>query len=183
MRKIGSLCASCQCGKVVFEAAFAPILAVSCYCTSCQKAGHAFEKMPSAPPVLDADGGTPVLMYRKDRVRCVRGLELLEARKLKPDSPSRRIFTTCCNSAMLGDFTKGHWLSLYRKRFAGEVPPMQMRIMTKERPAGIVLREDVPNYDGFSGKFALKLIAAWVAMGFRRPDMGLAHIPQSIFKG
>jgi hypothetical protein len=74
-------------------------------------------------------------------------------------------------------------MSLYRKRFAGEVPPMQMRIMSKERPAGIVLREDVPNYDGFSGKFALKLIAAWVAMGFRRPDMGLAHIPQSIFKG
>jgi len=41
----------------------------------------------------------------------------------------------------------------------------------------------VPNYDGFSGKFALKLIASWVALGLRRPDMGLAQIPQSTFDG
>lgn len=183
MRQIESLSATCQCGKVVIEAAFAPILAASCFCTSCQRAGHLFEKMPSAPAVLDADGGTPVLLYRKDRVRCVRGLEHLAARKLKPDSPSRRVFAACCNSAMFGDFTKGHWLSLYRKRFSSNVPPLEMRIMTKTRPAGVVLTDDVPNYAGFSGKFALKLIASWVAMGLRRPDTGLAQIPQSTFDG
>lgn len=183
MRQTRSLCATCQCGKVVIEAALDPIMAAACYCTSCQRAGHAFEKMPSAPLVLDPDGGTPVLLYRKDRVRCVKGLEYLQARKLKPDSPSRRVFAACCNSPMFGDFTKGHWLSLYRKRFAADAPPVEMRIMTRERPPGVVLSRDVPNYAGFSGKFALRLAASWIAMGLRRPDMGLAHIPQATFDG
>ena len=46
-----------------------------------------------------------------------------------------------------------------------------MRLMTKERPAGIELADDVPNYSGRSGKFMLKLLAAWMAMGFRRPEI------------
>ena len=29
----------------------------------------------------------------------------------------------------------------------------------------------VPNYSGRSGKFMLKLIAAWIAMGLRRPEI------------
>jgi hypothetical protein len=32
---------------------------------------------------------------------------------------------------------------------------------------------DFPNYSGHSGKFMLKLIAAWIAMGFRRPEITL----------
>jgi hypothetical protein len=31
----------------------------------------------------------------------------------------------------------------------------------------------MPNYSGPSGKFMLKLIAAWIAMGFRRPEITL----------
>jgi hypothetical protein len=31
----------------------------------------------------------------------------------------------------------------------------------------------VPNYDGHSGKFMLKLLLAWVAMGLRRPEFPL----------
>lgn len=52
-----------------------------------------------------------------------------------------------------------------------------MRVMTKERRAGIVLADDVPNYEGFSGRFMLKLMLGWIAMGFRRPDMELKTIP------
>ena len=181
--KTKSLFVTCQCGKVMLELTGAPMLAAACYCTSCQRAGHEFEKLPSAPKVLDADGGTPVLLYRKDRVQCIKGLEHLEARRLRSDSPSRRVLATCCNSPMFGDFTKGHWLSLYRKRFCGSVPPLQMRIMTKERPAGVVLSNDVPNYEGFSGKFALKLLASWIAMGFRKPDMGFGQLPDTTFNG
>jgi hypothetical protein len=175
------LTAACRCGKVVFEAISAPILVASCYCTSCQKAGHAFEAMPSAAPVLDADGGTPLVVYRKDRIRCVRGREHLEERRLDLKSPTRRVFATCCNSAMFADFTKGHWLSLYRKRFGAEAPPVAMRLMTSERRAGVDLAQDIPNYAGRPGNFVWKLIATWAAMGFRRPDMGLADIPRSIF--
>ena len=44
-----------------------------------------------------------------------------------------------------------------------------MRMMTAERPEGVVLPNDMPNYPGNSGKFMLKLLRAWMAMGFRRP--------------
>jgi hypothetical protein len=43
--------------------------------------------------------------------------------------------------------------------------------MTKERRAGVELANDVPNYEGHPGKFMLKLIAAWIAMGLRRPQL------------
>jgi hypothetical protein len=59
---------------------------------------------------------------------------------------------------------------MYRKRFPPGAPPLEMRVMTKERRAGVELPDDVPNYRGHSGRFMLKLIAAWIAMGFRGPD-------------
>jgi len=165
------LSATCQCGKVKFEAAGPPILTGACFCTSCQEAGSQFEQLPSAPPVLDPDGGTGMILYRKDRVQCVMGQEYLEERRLKHDSPTRRVVATCCNSAMFLDFTKGHWLSMFRNRFQTGAPPLEMRVMTSERRAGVELADDLPNYSGHSGKFMLKLIAAWMAMGFRRPEI------------
>jgi hypothetical protein len=150
-----------------------PILASTCYCASCQEAGRQFEQLASAPPVLDPDGGTGAILYRKDRVQCTLGQAYLEEHRLKPESPTRRVIATCCNSATFLDFTKGHWLSMFRNRFATGAPPLEMRVMTKERRAGVELADDVPNYGGFSARFMLKLIAAWIAMGFRRPEITL----------
>jgi hypothetical protein len=45
--------------------------------------------------------------------------------------------------------------------------------MTKERRVGVELADDMPNCSGHSGKFMLKLIAAWIATGFRRPEIAL----------
>jgi hypothetical protein len=165
------LSAMCHCGQVKLEAVGPPILTAACYCTSCQEAGRRFEQLASAPPVLDPDSGTGLVLYRKDRVQCVMGEQYLEEHRLKPASPTRRVIATCCNSAMFLDFTKGHWLSMYRNRFAADAPPLEMRITTKERRAGVALADDVPNHSGHSGKFMLKLIAAWIAMGFRRPEI------------
>jgi hypothetical protein len=156
---------------VKLEAVGPPILTAACYCTSCQEAGRQFEQLASAPPVLDPDGATGVVLYRKDRVQCAMGQEYLEERRLKPASPTRRVIATCCNSAMFLDFTKGHWLAMFRNRFPADAPPLEMRVMTKERRAGVAFADDVPNYSGHSGKFMLKLIAAWIAMGFRRPEI------------
>ena len=165
----------CQCGQVKFETIGAPIQTVSCFCTSCQEAGRRLEQLASAPPVLDPDSGTGLILYRKDRVRCVMGEQYLEEHRLKPDSPTRRVVATCCNSAMFLDFTKGHWLSMFRNRFPADAPPLEMRIMTKERRAGVALADDLPNHNGLSGKAMLKLMAAWIAMGFRRPEITLGR--------
>jgi hypothetical protein len=163
----------CRCGKVKLEAVGRPILTASCYCASCQEAGSRFEQLASAPPVLNPDGGTDYVLYRKDRVQCVTGQEYLEEHRLKPDSPTRRVIATCCNSAMFLDFTKGHWLTIYRNRFPAGAPPLEMRVMTHDRRDDVELADDLPNYDGHSGKFMLRLIAAWIAMGFRRPEITL----------
>ena len=166
------LSATCQCGKVKFAVAGSPILTAACYCTSCQEAGRQIEQLASASPVLDPDSGTGFVLYRKDRVQCVMGQEHLEERRLKPDSTTRRVIAACCNSAMFLDVTKGHCLSMFRNRFPA-APPLELRVMTKERRAGVELVDDVPNYSGHSGKFMLKLITAWIAMGFRRPEIAL----------
>jgi hypothetical protein len=79
---------------------------------------------------------------------------------------------------MFLDFTKGHWLSIYRKRLPDGAPQVRMRIMTRERRPGIVLQDDLPNHHGHPGRALLKLILAWIAMGFSRPDMGLENIPR-----
>ena len=174
------LFATCQCSKVKFEAVGPPILTAACYCTSCQEAGRQFELLASAPPVLDFDSGTGFVLYRKDRVRCTMGQQYLQEHWLKPNSPTRRVIATCCNSAMFLDFTKGHWLSMFRNRFPTGAPPLEMRVMTKERRFGVELAGDMPSYGGHSGKFMFKLIAAWIAMGFRRPEIALGKANEAM---
>ena len=79
------------------------------------------------------------------------------------------MYARCCNTAMFLDFTKGHWLTVYRGRLPNDIPPATMRMMTAERPEGVILPDDMANYPGHSRKFMLKLLRAWMAMGFRRP--------------
>ena len=161
--------APCRCGKVELEIVGAPILRGICYCASCREAGRLYRAAPGAESGLAEDGGSDYVLYRKDRVRCSQGGELLEERRLKADSPTRRMYARCCNTAMFVDFTKGHWLTVYRGRLPNNIPPATMRVMTAERPEGVILPDDMANYPGRSGKFILKLIGAWMAMGFRRP--------------
>jgi hypothetical protein len=163
------LTASCRCGAVVFEAVGAPIVSAACYCASCQEAGRRFAQLADAPPVLDAQGGTGFILHRKDRVRCLKGAERLEEHRLKPDSPTRRMVAACCHSPMFLEFSKGHWLSLYRDRIPEGAPPLEMRVMTGERRDGTALPGDIPSYKTHSGRFMWKLLGAWLAMGLRTP--------------
>jgi hypothetical protein len=161
--------ARCGCGKIQLEIVGPPILRGICYCTSCQEAGRQHQAVPGVASVLAEDGGTDYVLYRKDRVRCVEGGHLLEERRLKPGSPTRRMYARCCSTAMFLDFTRGHWLTLYRGRLPDDIPSATMRMMTAARPEGVILPDDIANYPGHSGKFMLKLLCAWMAMGFRRP--------------
>jgi hypothetical protein len=156
--------ASCSCGNVEFEATGVPILSVACYCDDCQEGSRRIEALPNALPVRDPDGGTAYLLYRKDRVKCSKGEQFLQDLRLRDKSPTKRVVATCCDSAMFLDFEKGHWLSVYRARFAGDVPPLQMRIQTRFRPKDSEVPSDIPSYAAFPIKFIGKLLAARVAM-------------------
>lgn len=162
--------ATCACGGVRLEAVGAPIVTAACYCASCREAGARFEAVAGAPPVREADGSTACLLFRKDRVRCVAGAERLSAHRLNPASKTRRVVATCCHAPIFLEFTGGHWLTLYRQRIApAERPPIEMRVMTRDRAADAAPADGLPDHAGHSGRFLWRLLAAWIAMGFRSP--------------
>ena len=122
--------------------------------------------------VLREDGGTDFILFRKDRIRCLAGKEVLREHRLTPASKTRRVATTCCNSAMFLEFTNGHWLSLYTARVPSkDRPALEMRTMTQDRRAGVGLDDTVPSSNTQSARFMARLLGAWVAMGFRAPKI------------
>ncbi len=164
--------ASCACGQVTLTLTGKPIVTAVCYCGDCQEAGRQFALHPGAPAALDGDGGTPLVLFRKDRVRCLSGADRLQEHRLKPESPTRRFTAACCQSPLFLEFTKGHWLSLYRSSLSpADQRAIDMRVMTKERREGVTLPRDVPDYPAHSGKFIVRLVAAWAAMRFRIPAL------------
>lgn len=162
----------CRCGEVRLLASGAPILTAICHCHSCQRAGAGFAELPGAPRVLNADGGTEFVLFRKDRVVCARGEALLRAHRLAPQASTRRVLARCCDTPMFLEFAKGHWLSIYRACLGASAPPVDMRVMTRDRSAGVALAADVPSYETHSLRFMWRLLSAWAAMGFRAPALG-----------
>jgi hypothetical protein len=162
----------CLCGQVRFTVDGGPMLSVECCCTSCRTAGGALEKLPGAPLIVGPNGATHLVLYRKDRVRFTKGTGLLKEYRLTPESPTRRIVANCCNTPIGLDFTKGHWLSLYRCPWpAHTLPPIQMRMMTSDAPGDAILSDDVPNHKRYGLSFFAKLLSAWFAMGFKIPKV------------
>ena len=55
-RRSGSMrVARCSCGECRLSLEGAPIMTAICYCKSCRSAGHVFERLPGAAPVLGED--------------------------------------------------------------------------------------------------------------------------------
>jgi hypothetical protein len=159
------LTANCSCGGVELETTGAPIVGAVCYCADCQLGSRQVEDLPNACSVRDPDGGTAYILFRKDRITCTRGAELLKGYKLKDTSVTNRVVATCCNAAMFMNFDKGpHWVSAYRARFRGDVPPLQIRICTRSKPDNVVLPTDVPNYPGYPPGLVFKLLVSRIAM-------------------
>ncbi len=157
----------CACGRVELELRGAPILCAACYCDDCQEAAQRIEALPGAKPAKSPDGGTEYVVYRKDRVRCSKGTELLRRHKLRDRSPTNRWVASCCNSAMFVNFDDAkHWVDVYRLRFTGEAPPLEMLVITRFKPEGVEPRAGVPSYPGYPFKFIAKLIGARFAMLF-----------------
>ncbi|HKT54896.1 MAG TPA: hypothetical protein VJP88_10630 [Caulobacteraceae bacterium] len=164
------LLASCTCGQVAFETIGAPILSAVCYCESCREAARRFEHAPGAPPVLNPSGGVDYCLFRKDRVTLARGADHLSEHRLTAASPTRRLVARCCNTPMFADFTRGHWLTLYRDRLGADAPAPEIGVMGKDRPVGYPSpAQGVTVYPHYPARFMVKLVAAWAAMGFRKP--------------
>ena len=165
MTRSSIMTATCSCGGVELKALGRPIVSATCYCKDCQKGADQIEALPSASTVRDPDGGTAYILYRKDRIECTKGAELMRSYKLRETSVTNRVVATCCNSAVFMNFDRGpHWVSVYRARFREEVPPLQLRICTRFKPDGVVLSDGVPSYRGYPPGFFLKLLASRVAM-------------------
>ena len=45
--------------------------------------------------------------------------------------------------------------------------------MTMDLPAGAALSDDVPNAPRHTASFFVKLLGAWIAMGFRSPKIAV----------
>jgi hypothetical protein len=163
--------ARCQCGQTEMELRAEPIVTAACYCTSCQTAGEKLVSMGAAP-VLTDDGGTEFILYRKDRVTCTKGATHLREFYLTPQSSTRRVVATCCNSPLFLEFKGGHWLSLYLDRIVPEDrPAIQLRTMIADRREGVTFSDSIPSYKKHSAKFMWQLLSAWARMGFRAPKI------------
>lgn len=163
---------SCGCGGTTLGVRGAPILCAECCCTSCRTAGAKLQGLPGAPQFLEPSGQTRFVLYRKDRVELLRSSAPLKELRLTPESPTRRVVATCCNTPVFLEFEKGHWLSLYACLWPKErLPPLEMRTMTMDLPPGVELPNDVPNGKRQPASFMFKLLGAWIAMGFKSPKV------------
>jgi hypothetical protein len=160
--------ASCACGTVRCEAIGAPIVSAVCYCSDCQEGGRRIEALPGAPRVLDSDGGASYLTYRDDRFNCVAGADKLVAYRLSDKAPTRRMVASCCNSCMFLKFEPGFWISSYRPRYSGDLPPIEMRNQTRDRTAETAIPSDAPSFSRYPLRLFARLIRARMAMSFGR---------------
>lgn len=160
---------ACTCGQIALEVTGAPILSAVCYCEDCRTAAQEFEKGAAAPGIVSDDGGVDYCLFRKDRVTIARGGSRLQEHRLVETSPTRRVVAACCGAPMFLDFTKGHWLTIYRDRLPAGAPPIEMGVMAKDRPEGPAPAYGLPTYEAYPPRFMFRLLMAWARMGFRRP--------------
>lgn len=169
----------CTCGQVRLTVDKAPITSVECCCDSCRAAAARLSQLEGLPPIVNAHGGTPFVLYRKDRIAFITGADLLREFRLTPDGKTRRVIAGCCNTAVFLEFENGHWLSLYAGLWPNStLPRLEMRTMTKDLPPNTTLPQDVPNAKRQSLSFFAKLLGAWIAMGFKSPKVAVNGVVQ-----
>ncbi len=153
--------ARCRCGSVAYRLSGKPIVSLVCYCADCQQGGRELEDLPGAARLLDEGGGTACVLYRKDRVACVQGVEHVRSLKLKPTSATNRLIATCCNTPMMMTFDDArHWTPVFQTALGGDAPPLEMRIQTKHRRAAADTADRIRSYPGYPLRFMGKLVWA-----------------------
>lgn len=165
---------TCNCGKVRLSLRGAPIVTAECHCSSCREAAERLAAFNPAAHVLEPNGGTGFVLYRKDRVH-IEDVELLREFRLSDASTTRRIVSGCCKTPLFLEFKGGHWLSVYSNLWpAATRPRPEMRTMTRDRTDLSPLSTDIPNYRTQSFRFFRKLLGAWIAMRLRSPKIAVS---------
>ena len=162
----------CDCGEVSLSVIGKPIINAECLCSDCQKAGDFLQSFTGAPKILDQNKATRFVLYRKDKVEFQSGLNYLKQHYIEKGASTRRVIASCCNTPIFLEFKDGHWLSIYGLLYhSDKLPALDLRTMTRSRPAGVELPNDVPNPETHNTSLYFKLFNAWVAMGFRTPKI------------
>ncbi len=162
----------CACGKTRLALHGAPFLVSECLCDSCRAAAARLARLEGAKNMLTAYAATPSADYRKDRVQVVSGMKHLKTFRLSPDAGTRRIVATCCNTPVFQELKGAHWLSIYLHLWPNAARPRpEMRTMTGDLPDATGLPDDIPNLKTHNFSFYMKLLGAWIGMGFRNPKL------------
>ena len=160
--------ALCACGRTEFAGTGQPLLVIACYCDDCQAASQQINARPGGHGGARADGGTVSTLYRKDRVRALRGAELLVDLKLRPSSPTTRVIASCCNSNMLTRFD--NWLPFVALRSysnADAIQP-QLCIHTKFAPDRGKIAHGVPLHGGIPFGMVMKIMGTAASLRLER---------------
>lgn len=164
----------CACGQTRLEVSGNPILVSECLCNSCRAAAGRLAALPGARSTLTAYHATPAAEYRKDRIRILSGGEHLKEFRLSPTAGSRRVVATCCNTPVFLEMKGAHWLSLYLHLWPEDArPKAELRTMVGDLGDTSGLPADMPNLKTHTVAFYAKLLAAWIAMGFRNPKIAI----------
>ncbi|MCR6499144.1 DUF6151 family protein [Shinella sp. CPCC 101442] len=167
----------CTCGKTHFEVEGEPFLVSECLCNSCRAAAARLERLPGAQSMLTSYQATPSAEYRKDRIKILSGAENLREFRLTADAGSRRIVATCCNTPVFLEMKGAHWLSVYLHLWPAETRPKpELRTMVGDLQDASGLPADILNLKTHHLKFYAKLLAAWIAMGFRNPKINVTGV-------
>ena len=162
--------AQCRCGAVEIGAWSDPILVTACYSDDCQAASERLAASGNSAPLAGADGGTEFMVFRRDRIACVRGAESLHAMRLRDATKTRRMIAGCCTTPMYVGFDdKRPWVSALRAGFGAGAPPVEMRICTRFRRPEHKAEDGVPEHPGYPAAMILRVVAVWPRMLFSRP--------------
>ena len=96
----------CRCGKVQLAIDSPSALRFVCYSKDCrgyfQTLNEQTQKLLGRPPaaVLDAWGGVDLTQIYPSEITVVRGSEHMEVVKIRPESPIRRVYASCCGTPL-----------------------------------------------------------------------------------
>ena len=164
----------CACGQTRLELERDPILVSECLCNSCRVAAARLAALPGAKNILTSYGATACAEYRKDRVQFLSGTEHLKEFRLSVDAGSRRVVASCCNTPIFLELKGAHWLSIYLHLWPGGTrPAVEIRTMVGDLTDASNLPDDIPNVKTHTMSFYMKLLGAWIKMGFRNPKIAV----------